>query len=105
MFVVLTAAVTLLIGTVLGIVIGAHLAATGRLTASRRLDARDAVPAAPTPAAAVAAVLRDHAALTAVLREISAAPATGTGPAVIGLQAHAQPLPAVRRELDGGQDR
>lgn len=91
----------LLFGTVCGIVIGAHLTATGRLTGRRQDHADATAPAAlnAAPAAAVVAVLRQHAELATVLRELHAAapPADPAAPAA---------LPAdVVRQLPAGGDR
>lgn len=89
----------LLFGTVLGIVIGEHLAATGRVFGRRQDAPAAALNAAP---AAVVAVLREHAELANVLRELSAAapPASTPSPAA------ARPVPpADVRQLPAGGDR
>lgn len=82
----------LLFGVVLGIVIGAHLATTGRVLGRRRQDAPAALTS--TSPAALAAVLREHAELAAVLRELADAPPASASAV----------LPAVR-ELPAGGDR
>jgi hypothetical protein len=90
----------LLFGTVCGIVIGAHLTATGRLTGRRQDHANAPAPAAlnAAPAAAVVAVLRQHAELATVLRELTAAaPADPAAPAALPVD--------VVRQLPAGGDR